>query len=526
MEEQAKMLVTKANMARVLLFAFTASLLTIASCSKEIIRPKIQPENAPATVQGSVPVTGSAQNKNGTARILSINNSSSAAVQKTAQPSKTVALPESSLVKQQPQIPIEQPTFGGSAIIYSQRTFPDDAFLQFATCNPFANAGCVNTGNTADLFDMKIVSDKQIDITMNANCTNEFGRGFSAFDIVNAWTAFVKKFPAKGLATFSSVKGLSGFIAGREAVVSGFVVSGDKTVSLLYEKPDPLAAQRLCSKDILPVSLKLGSYIIKSEKNGIVSLVANTRFAGTQKPYLKSCVIQSGTDSTPLVSYLAGKYDATTLFFSRDIIAARSALSDQSDMRLMSQNRYFLSIANYSREIRKLIGTLAGSRDSIVSFVNIEGVPLSTIEADSSVVVAAPDLSGAALPKSVAPLAVAFRSDDPVSTLISQRICTAIAHTGIKCIPRPYTAENFERALVRRDCAIVIGWTTNAIVNNPVDKLRLASCWFSGQTDETARIAECLEIPLFSVNEYLLYKKSIGFMDGKLESMYIRNPNK
>jgi hypothetical protein len=46
--------------------------------------------------------------------------------------------------------------------------------------------------------------------------------------------------------------------------------------------------------------------------------------------------------------------------------------------------------------------------------------------------------------------------------------------------------------------------------------------WFNDAGNEQARIAECREIPLFWVKEYLLCKKKISFAGDVLEGIFVK----
>jgi len=421
-----------------------------------------------------------------------------------------------------------QPRVGGAVTLYSQREFLDPSLSGFVSSYPFSQNACGGESMPKDnpgLLDMKVVSDRQIDITLRNNVATATGQTLSAFDLVNAWTAYIKKNPAEGCALFRYVKGLDGFIAGREAIISGFVVVDERTVSLRLEKPDPLATTRLCTRRLLPTSLKTGLYYSKGENQGSVRLFPNPR-PGSSKAYLNSCTIRLGKDPNPFLSFSLNRFDAITLFSVKDLDYARQKNADKSSLTVLSDDRYFLSLAMPAKDMRLFSRKLLDARDILVNFVKADGAVISLVESENGPT-SPPDQAGQPLlqtaPPLQGPLSVLFRSDDPVSVIVANKVLADFSRAGLQCVLKGTGCEGYEASLVRRDYGIAVGWVPKAVLTDQSERVRLATQWFSDVADERSRVDDSKEIPLFSIKQYLLCKKRIGFDGDVLEGMFVQD---
>ena len=424
-----------------------------------------------------------------------------------------------------------EPRTGGAVTLYSQREFLDPVMSTLITSFPFGKGSCSGespVGNGPGVLDLRQVSDRQIDISLKDNVVSATGQAISAFDCVNAWTAYVKKHPAEGSALFRYVKGLDGFVAGREAIISGFVVSDQKTISLRLDKPDPLAANRLCSRRLLPQALKMGLYYVKGEgpafATASLQLLPNPHPDG-QKAFLNSCMIRLGKDPNPFLSFSLNRYDAITIVSLKDLDYARQKAADKAFLITLSEDRYFLSCTIAAKDIRVFARKLIDARDILANFVKADGTAISQLESES---VAAPiqdqALGQPVLPMGVplpGPLSILYRSDDPVSVIIAEKVLADFTRAGLLCVLKGVSTEGYEASLVRKDYGIAVGWIDKSVITDPAERLRLASMWFNDNTDEHACIDDVREIPLFSVKQYLLCKKKIQFAGDVLEGIFV-----
>lgn len=301
--------------------------------------------------------------------------------------------------------------------------------------------------------------------------------------------------------------------------MGGFEPVDDRTVLLRFDPPDPSNLARLCTSRLLPAALKLGPYVVKSENGQTVVLSANQHFPGP-KGALVSCTIRLGGDATPLVSFSLNRYDAVTLFSQRDLDFARRKAMDQAVLLTFSQDRYFLSCGLDNPSQRLAIRNALDPRDILANFVKADGAVISAIESDAAAASPAPvaDKLPALAPQ---PISVLFRSDDPVSAIIAEKVVADLTRSGQVSSLRAATQEEYEVSLVRRDFGVAVGWAPSDVTIDESEKLRLRSMWFPGATDETARISDNREIPLFSVKKYLLCKKKVGFAGQGLAGIFL-----
>lgn len=418
-----------------------------------------------------------------------------------------------------------EPKTGGQVTVYSQREFLDPTMSGMFCPYPFSKSVCGETvpNNVPGILDVKVVSDKQIDLSIKSNFVSATGQNYSAFDLVNVWSQYVKKHPAEGLALFRNVKGIGGYIAGKEAVISGFAVIGEKSVSLQFDKPDANAMARLCTRRLIPPLFKMGPYFIKGDNASMVQGAPNSKF-DAPKPFLSSCTIKLGKDPTPLIAFSLNRYDATTLFSAKDLEFARKKAADKADLIALSESRYFISCGIASKELRAACKKLIAAREILSEFVKADGNVLSCLESDAQ-----DDIAGNAntstqlqsMPSTAAIIVILYRIDDPVSKILAEKILADLSRAGLQCSLKGTSCEEYEASLVRKDFGIAIGWVEKSIVSDASEKLRLASMWFSDNTDEKARLDDVREIPLFSVKNYLLCKKKISFFNNVFEGMFV-----
>ncbi len=434
-------------------------------------------------------------------------------------PAETLVQKESPVVQKQPE-KIE-PRAGGSVTMYMQRGFADQNVAALFESYPLNKEACQATHakETAAYFQVKNVSDRDITLALADKLINGAGRTVSSFDCANAWSDFVRRHPAEGFALFLNVKGLAGFIRGQEAVIPGFQVVDDKTIVLHLDPPDPQALARICTPRLLPASLKLGPYMVKSDMGGVTMLVPNSRCPGP-KPYLASCTLRLGRDPNPILAYSLNRYDIVSLFAEKDLDYARRKAMEQSNLVLFAEDRYFLSCALDDNNARLAVRNAVNPRDILANFVKAEGAVIGAVETDNAAP-QPPPTAGANIAAGKQPISVLYRSDDPVSSLVGEKVVADLARAGLQCSPRAASPEDYEASLVRRDYGIAVGWAPRSVVFDESEKLRLASLWFNDAYDEHGRIAENREIPLFSVKEYLLCKKKIGFAGDALDGIFV-----
>ena len=67
-----------------------------------------------------------------------------------------------------------------------------------------------------------------------------------------------------------------------------------------------------------------------------------------------------------------------------------------------------------------------------------------------------------------------------------------------------------------------VAWVGETVLTCRSEKLRLSAMFFNDAADETVRLRENMEIPLFSVDWYLLARAKIGLWNGKISGMYVK----
>jgi hypothetical protein len=430
-----------------------------------------------------------------------------------------------SAVKTEPMAP----AYGGAVRFYLQRGCIDQDIGPLLSPFPFDKKTCneKDRPSGAGYLIINDVAGKGISLSLAPTIQNGAGRPLSAFDLAAGWTDFVKKHPAEARGIFRYVNGVEQFIGGHEGVITGFQIVDDKTIILQLTQSDPYALQRLCTSRLLPYSFKLGPYFIKNEKNNTLTLAPNAGYV-LGKPYLNTCEIKPGKDNNPFLSYSLHRYDMMTVFSKKDLDFARRVAPDKSNLSVFSADRYFLSLAMPSVEVRQFVNRMIDKKDILDNYVKAEGSPLKLLESeDSSAGNPAPAAASTKNSLTIAPpastaLSILFRNDDPVSTLIAEKLLADLGHAGLSCVMKSSSGDDYEKSLVRRDYGIAVGWAPESITSDPSERLRLGTLWFNDEYKEQVRIDSSQEIPLFSIKTYLLYANKIFFTENGLPGMFVK----
>jgi hypothetical protein len=117
-----------------------------------------------------------------------------------------------------------------------------------------------------------------------------------------------------------------------------------------------------------------------------------------------------------------------------------------------------------------------------------------------------------------------YCTDDPLSKIVAERLLASVTQKGIKALFMPADRHAFEGALVGRTPGCFVGWTPENVLTDASERVRFATMYWGEASAETDRIATHREIPLFSVDWYLLAKENVGLYKGRLGGMYVKKP--
>jgi hypothetical protein len=76
--------------------------------------------------------------------------------------------------------------------------------------------------------------------------------------------------------------------------------------------------------------------------------------------------------------------------------------------------------------------------------------------------------------------------------------------------------------LISNNYSCSVGWISDKVLNDRSEKLRLASIWFNDEIDWMNRIRTGQEIPLFSINNYLLHKDAISLPQNRISEIFLQ----
>ncbi len=403
------------------------------------------------------------------------------------------------------------PATGGIVKLYLHRSGIDPTFSSLLDIFPFG------TDNSPGFLSVADSSRGRITLRLNGRILNGKNKIFSALDIIEQWTNFIRHHPSEGMAVFYRVQGVREFIEGKEAIIRGFGATDEFTITLRLTQPDSNAVHRLTTSRLLGSDLRLGRYFIDSEEKDALVLLPNTISTPKRTAFLDKLIVRRGGDSNPILSFSLNKYDAVVLTSLSDIEYARGNLAQKTTLIRIPQDRYFLAVCKSS--LGRVLREQVDASDLLKNFVKAEGNLISALETDSLL-----DIEHTSEVSEISGLEqqrILFRKDDPVSKIIAERILACLSRVKVPCTLIPADQLEYERMLVSKGYDCAVGWVTEKITVSKSEKLRAAAMWFDDQEQESIRLAEIKEIPLFSVNKYLLVKNGIGLYRGNVSGIYL-----
>ncbi len=408
------------------------------------------------------------------------------------------------------------PETGGKIRLYSQRSGIDGTLLSLVTVDPFK----VRQDGAESILSIVDFSPKKVQIRLNGRVVDGAGRLLSALDLIEAWTTYVKKHPAEGVALFRYVEGVKEFVQGREAVIRGFGAVDQNTCYLRLTEPDSSAVERISTHRICAgIQMKLGPYYPARITAKELVLLPNLK-TFSRRASLDTLVISVAADVNPILSFSLKKYDAIMLVSSGDIAYAAATLDKQATAEVVSRDRYFISCGHDDLKVRRYVASRLRPAELLRNVVKAEGRPLSALETDSTPVTDSQSVPDVVPPPVEREIRILFRSDDIVSRKIAEKLLADLSANGIRSSLTDAAITEYERALVERKYDIAVGWAPERILHDRSERLRLASIWFKDEISETERIRQFREIPLFSVERSLLLRKPAGLHRGALERIF------
>lgn len=406
------------------------------------------------------------------------------------------------------------PEYGGAIKIYSQRGALDETLSSLFDLYPFETSSGTSVLTVIDS------SPKKVTLHLNGKITNGKGKILSALDLIESWTSLVKSHPAEGLALFRYVEGVREFIEGREAVIRGFLATDQYTVQLRLSQADSHAIDRIRTSRLLDYSLKLGRYFIEQTSGDEIVALTN-KLSGKKAGYLDKLTIKTGGDLNPILSFSLKKFDVITLITNNDLDYARSNLTNNGKLNLISRDHYFVSCNSTDPKLRKYVEGVINPAEILKNIVKAEGEILDAIEDDANGIEF--DDPEHIQPGIVQPLKVLFRKDDPVSKMIAEKIIAYFSQDNVQGVLMGVTNSEYERTLIAKNYTCAVGWVADNVKIDLTEKLRLATIWFNDEINERTRIETNQEIPLFVINRYLLSRNAIVIPDNSFNDLFLQH---
>jgi len=364
------------------------------------------------------------------------------------------------------------------------------------------------------LFDVTDSTQRRIELKLTKPVVRANGQRVTALDFVEHWSQQLKTHPMQGLSLFRNVQGVQSYVDGKDPLVKGFIAFNEQTVRIRLEKPDPQIFKRLNSPKLIPGSLQLGPYHFADVKENSVKIRHNKNNILEPPVFLQEWDIQLGGDSDIMHSFSLGMYGAVVIRSQSDLETARTQYGDKA-LHKLSSDRYFLSCIIDNPQIRRIIRSKVNGADLLQHSVKAEGEEIYS-ETVSNENAKKPDpIVAVAAIQLLTPVRIAYRIDDPVSKIIAEKLSEDFNAQGLQTELKGGAASEYERTLLRKEYDCAIGWVPQTVLNNITEQLHMATTWFSDETNSQARINDYREIPLFSLDNYLLLRDDVKISNGR-----------
>jgi len=407
-----------------------------------------------------------------------------------------------------------EPVFGGRLRMYVDRGFLDETVSQLVWLSPFSES----IGEKA-LFAVTDSTNRRIELKLTDRFVRGNGQRVTALDFVEHWSQLLKAHPAQGLALFRNIQGAQAYIDGKDPLMRGFRAHDEQTIRMRTDKADPQIFARLNSPKLIPGSLMLGPYYPAAVKEKEVKILPN-KHTVSAPVFLQEWDISLGGDSDIMQSFSLGMYEAMIIWSQPDLERVRTQLGDKVTLSKLSSDRYFLSCAIENEQIRRIIRSRVNAADLLKNSVKAEGEEIYSVTVLNENTQKPAPIAAVASIALITPVRIAYRIDDPVSKIIAERLSEDLNANGLQTELHGGNALEYETMLLKKEYDCAVGWVPQTVVDNVTEQLHLATMWFSDDTDSQARIRDSREIPLFSVDSYLLLRDDVRLHGGKLTGIW------
>lgn len=419
---------------------------------------------------------------------------------------------------------------GGTATLYSPRPFWDEQFLTLvAPSIPFGPSRPDREPGFETVFDdtavpgspdpgrplfWEQVNDTRIRVTLAPGRPLSGQAPFTAFELVQCWTDLIRERPADGTFAFQNVKGVAGFVAGREAVVAGFVVVDEQTMEIRLTQPDSRARMRMNSALLVPMSLGAGNFSASAGPANSQRLVATSG----GNACMDSLVVVLGGDKEPFLNFSLGRYDVLVLREKNDLEYARTKMRGKADLIPLDRDRYFLSVRS-TPELKAVCSRVVSPVEFLNAAARCEGsvVPTLAVPAETVPGSTMPAPENEVVSETVT---ILYLSQDRVSAALAEKLFADLTRVSVDAKLDGRAMRAYQQALVSGGYSVAIGWVAEKELKTDRGLLRTAALWFDGETDETTLLQQRREIPLFAAQWYALIKRPLALDDAGLAGLH------
>ncbi|MFW5959639.1 MAG: hypothetical protein ACOCSE_00810 [Chitinivibrionales bacterium] len=411
-------------------------------------------------------------------------------------------------------------SYGGKARVYSELNYMSPVVQDLMV----SGVGC---NDSAALFSLSEKNGRSVVLKIMDSTGSGDRKGLTSLDVIDIWSKRMSLDPAWGRAVFKGLEGLQEFIAGEENTVRGFTALDPASIKLRFRETADEFLSRVTPESLILPQMGVGAYILQErfQEDSIKESLDLYPGEGSEcRGYLDSLGLIFRENGNPLASFSTGRYEVLLLSSPRDIQYVENSNPQNSTVRDLVSERYFLRLNIEGAEDRDAVAGMIDPGDIISGpMVNV-CAPVDMVfrdtpadespEADDQIV-DAPEKNGIE-----GELEILYLKGDRISEKVSGRIASGLEDRGaeIRLTGKGYW--EFSRALFRDEFDIVVGFISEPRLDTGKEAGMELLYWFGSSASVKEIRTENRIIPLFTARRIMVHKQGFGFAGSGITGIF------
>ncbi len=411
-------------------------------------------------------------------------------------------------------------SYGGKARVYSELHYMNPVVQDLMV----SSVGC---NDSAALFSLSEKSGRSVILKIKDSTGSKDRRGLSSLDVIDIWSKRIRLDPAWGRAVFKGIEGLREFVSGGENTVRGFTALDPVSIKLRFRETADEFLSRVTPESLILPQMGIGAYTLQDrvQEDRIEESLDLSPGEGSEcRGYLDSLGLIFSESGNPLAAFSTGRYEVLLLSSPRDIQYVENSNPQNSTVRDLVRERYFLRVNIEDAAVRESVagiidpgGIISGPLANVCTPVHKvfpDTMADDYSEADDQVAEASEE--GGIEEE----LEILYLKGDRISEKVSGGIASGLEDRGaeIRLIGKGYW--EFSRALFRDEFDIAVGFISEPRLETRKEAGMELLYWFGNSSSVKGIQRENRIIPLFTARRIMVYKQGFGFAGSGITGIF------